>query len=127
MKDVSACALAYKLIQVTLEELDQHVNLADEYLDLVAISTICDIMPLVDENRILVREGLEKLRTVPSAGLRALASASGCDQEHLTANDIAMQLGPRLNAAGKLAHADEALALLTDGIGQRSVGLCRTA
>jgi len=112
LKDVSACALAYKLIQVTLEELDQPVNLADEYLDLVAISTICDIMPLVDENRILVREGLEKLRTAPSAGLRALASASGCDQEHLTANDIAMQLGPRLNAAGKLAHADEALALL---------------
>ena len=112
LKDVSACALAYKLVQVTLEELGQPVSLADDYLDLVAISTVCDIMPLVDENRILVREGLEKLRTAPSPGLRALTSVSGCELEHLTANNIAMQLGPRLNAAGRLAHADEALALL---------------
>ncbi len=112
LKDVSACALAYKLIQVTLEELDQPAHLADEYLDLVAISTVCDIMPLVDENRILVREGLKKLRAAPRLGLRALSSVAGCDQEHLTAGDIAMQLGPRLNAAGRLAHADEALALL---------------
>lgn len=111
-KEISACALAYKMIQVTFQVLGKPAHLADQYLDLVAISTVCDIMPLVGENRILVREGLNLLRTSQHPGFTALASVSKCSQEHLAAGDIGMQLGPRLNAAGRLAHADEALALL---------------
>ena len=111
-KEISACALAYKMIQVTFEVLGKPAHLADRYFDLVAISTVCDIMPLVGENRILVREGLNLLRTSEHPGITALVSVSKCSQEHLTAADIGMQLGPRLNAAGRLAHADEALALL---------------
>lgn len=112
VKEISACALAYKMIQATFEALDKPAHLADQYLDLVAISTVCDIMPLVGENRVLVREGLNLLRTSEHPGLTALVSVSKCSQKHLTAADIGMQLGPRLNAAGRLAHADEALALL---------------
>lgn len=111
-KEISACALAFKMTQVTFEILGKPASLADQYLDLVAISTVCDIMPLVGENRILVREGLNLLRTSKHPGLASLISVSGCNQEHLSSTDIAMQLGPRLNAAGRLAHADEALALL---------------
>ncbi len=112
VKEISACALAYKMIQVTFEVLGKPAHLADQYLDLVAISTVCDIMPLIAENRILVQEGLNLLRISPHPGLKALVSVSKCNREHLTAADIGMQLGPRLNAAGRLAHAEEALALL---------------
>ena len=111
-KDISACSLAYKMVQVTLEAMGKPTELADQYLGLVAISTVCDIMPLTGENRILVREGLEVLRTSGHPGIRALISISKCSQEYLTATDIGMQLGPRLNAAGRLAHAGEALKLL---------------
>lgn len=112
LKDISACALAYKMIQVTLEVLGKPARLADDYLGLVAISTVCDVMPLIGENRILVREGLSLLRTSKHPGLTSLVSVSRRNQEYLTSSDIGMQLGPRLNAAGRLAHADEALALL---------------
>jgi len=111
-KELSACALAYKMIQVTLEALAKPVDLADEYLGLVAISTVCDIMPLTGENRILVREGLNVLRTSKHPGIQTLISASKCSQQRLISTDIGMQLGPRLNAAGRLSHADEALNLL---------------
>ncbi len=111
-KEVSACALAYKIVLATLEVLGESVQLADQYLGLVAISTICDIMPLTGENRIMVHEGLNVLRMTDHPGLRALISSSGCNQNHLTSLNISMSMGPRLNAAGRLAHADEALNLL---------------
>lgn len=111
-KDISACVVAYKMVQATLEVLGHSKALADQYLDLVAISTVCDVMPLKGENRILVRDGLEHLRACTHPGLRELISVSKCVQERLTAADIAMQLGPRLNAAGRLAHAREALDVL---------------
>ena len=111
-KDISACALAYKMVQVTLEALGESSENADEYLGLVAISTVCDIMPLTGENRIMVREGLSVLHRSENPGIKALVSVTRCTQKYLTATDIGMQLGPRLNAAGRLAHADEALKLL---------------
>ena len=112
VKEISACALAYKMIQVTLEKLGQSPESADQYLDLVAISTICDIMPLVGENRILAQEGLKELRSSPHPALKSLMTISKCNQPRLSSSDIAMQLGPRLNAAGRLAHASEAVNLL---------------
>jgi len=112
VKEISACALAYKMIQVTLEKLGQSPELADQYLDLVAISTICDIMPLVGENRILSQEGLEVLRSSSHPAMKSLITISNCNQHRLSGSDIAMQLGPRLNAAGRLEHASEAVNLL---------------
>jgi len=112
VKEISACALAYKMIQVTLEKLGQSPELADQYLDLVAISTICDIMPLVGENRILAQEGLEVLRSSSHPAMKSLITISNCNQHRLSGSDIAMQLGPRLNAAGRLEHASEAVNLL---------------
>ncbi len=82
-------------------------------LDLVAIGTITDSMSLLGENRTLVRYGLIVLNKTSRWGLRALIKATGLELGNLNARNIAYQLGPRLNAAGRLDHANTALALLT--------------
>ncbi len=82
-----------------------------EFLDLVALGTVADIVPLVDENRILVRKGLQEMERTRNTGIAALKSVAGLDRR-LTSLDIGFRLGPRLNAAGRLDNAREALELL---------------
>ena len=81
------------------------------HLDLVALATVADIVPLVGENRTLVRHGLVELSRTGKPGLRALKRVAGLDG-HLTAQDIGFRLGPRLNAAGRLDTARHAFELL---------------
>ncbi|MES2709243.1 MAG: single-stranded-DNA-specific exonuclease RecJ [Verrucomicrobiota bacterium] len=80
-------------------------------LDLVALATVADIMPLVEENRLLVRQGLDRLATTRRVGLRALIEVSGIHEPY-TSMDLGFRLGPRLNAAGRLDTAHAALDLL---------------
>jgi single-stranded-DNA-specific exonuclease len=80
-------------------------------LDLAAIATVADIVPLLDENRIIVREGLKYLENTPRPGLRALLRVSGA-QPPLTAEHLAFRLGPRLNAVGRLGDAKLGVHLL---------------
>lgn len=80
-------------------------------LDLVALGTVADLVPLVGENRIFVSAGLERLNTTPRAGLVALKQVAQ-SPERLGAFDVGFQLAPRLNAAGRLETAEEALQLL---------------
>ena len=75
------------------------------YADLVAIGTIADVMPLVDENRILVRRGIEMLKASPRPGLKAMLRESGMDASSVSASSIGFTIAPRLNAAGRLGHA----------------------
>jgi single-stranded-DNA-specific exonuclease len=82
------------------------------YLDVAALGTVCDMAPLVDENRRLLRDGLRVLATTARPGLRALMRVAGLDPLRVTAEDIGYRLGPRLNAAGRIAHARLALDLL---------------
>lgn len=82
-----------------------------ELLDLVALATICDLVPLVDENRILVRRGLEQMAHTRWPGLAALLRISAI-MAPIRASDVGFRLGPRINAAGRLGTAEEALALL---------------
>ena len=81
------------------------------HLDLVAIGTVADLVPLIDENRILVKRGLAQLAQTTSAGISALIKVAGL-QAPFSCGDIAFALGPRLNAAGRLGTAQEALELL---------------
>ena len=108
-------AVAAKLAQSLERELggDEGAELPD--VDLVALATVADLVPLVGENRHLVRQGLARIRRSPRPGLLALMAISKVDPERIDEGDIAFRLGPRLNAAGRLYRADAGVELmLTD-------------
>jgi len=83
-----------------------------EYCDLVALGTVADMVPLIEENRILSKTGLELIKAGHRPGLTALLEASSIQNQSLSAEDIAFRLAPRLNAAGRMDHAARAVDLL---------------
>ncbi len=83
----------------------------DTSLDLVALATVADVVPLVGENRALVRRGLEEVRRARRPGMRALLEASSCEPTQLDEGDLAFRLAPRINAAGRLYRADAGVEL----------------
>ncbi len=85
---------------------------AEEALDLVALATVADMVPLTGENRALVRRGLRVARRALRPGIRALCAAAGVDPARLDEGDIGFRLGPRINAAGRLYRADAAVEML---------------
>jgi single-stranded-DNA-specific exonuclease len=84
----------------------------DAHLDLVALATVADMVPLVGENRSLVRRGLEEARRARRVGLRALIESAGCEPTRLDEGDFSFRLAPRINAAGRLYRADAGVELL---------------
>lgn len=84
----------------------------ERYADLVAVGTVADVMPLVGENRYLVRQGIKKLTEDPLPGFSAMLREAGVDPAHVTASAIGFSLAPRLNAAGRLGQAVKAARLL---------------
>ncbi len=104
--DLCAAGVAVKLAEAL------GASTAGEDLDLVALATVADVVRLHGENRRLVREGLQALRTTRKPGLRALLSVARCDPLRLDASTIAFRLAPRINAAGRLARADAGLELV---------------
>lgn len=84
---------------------------AEDDLDLVALATVADVVPLVGENRSLVRRGLEEIRRCRRPGMRALLEASRCEPTRLDEGDLAFRLAPRVNAAGRLYRADAGVEL----------------
>ncbi|HET7417681.1 MAG TPA: single-stranded-DNA-specific exonuclease RecJ [Solirubrobacterales bacterium] len=88
-------------------------------LDLVALATVADVVPLVGENRSLVRRGLAEIRRSQRVGLRALMAAAKCEPERLDESDLGFRLAPRINAAGRLYRADAGVELfLTEDEGR---------
>jgi single-stranded-DNA-specific exonuclease len=116
-KHLAGVAIAFKLAQGLARLIgpgDAHGADRDlsSYLDLVTLGTVADIAPLTGENRVLVKEGLTALGATGRPGLRALMDVAGITSRPLRAAHIGYALGPRINAAGRLDHADRAVELL---------------
>ena len=104
--------IAFKLVQALVPRLGLPVNLPLHLLDFVALATVADVVPLVGENRVLVRHGLKVLQQSRWAGLRALIAAAGLEGKEIKAGALGFILGPRLNAVGRVADANDGLRLL---------------
>ena len=111
-KGLSGCGVGFKLIQGVLDALGLPPEDAWPFLDLVAVSTACDIVPMVGENRVLMRAGLKQLGESPRVGIAALAEKAGVELDGCTASKMVFQIGPRINAAGRIADAGLAAELL---------------
>jgi single-stranded-DNA-specific exonuclease len=112
-KNLAGVGLAYKLVEaISLSEKYPNLDSRD-YLDLVALGTVADLVPLTGENRSLVRSGLEYIRQPLRQGMMALIGVSGLTPARITTTDISFALAPRLNASGRLESALASLHLLT--------------
>lgn len=111
-KNMAGVGVAYKLACAVIDKYKPLSIKKDDLLDLVALGTVADLVPLVDENRYLVKKGLEELRTTKRQGIQALMGIAGIEAKNLTASNISFSIGPRLNAAGRLTSAMEAYKLL---------------
>lgn len=107
---ICGAVVAWKLVQLLCPE--ESVFLREELLQVAALATVCDVMELKDENRIIVGEGLKQMNTSPIPGLRALVEAAGLKQKPLSAYHLGFVIGPCLNATGRLDTAGRALELL---------------
>jgi single-stranded-DNA-specific exonuclease len=121
-KDLCGAAMAWKLVCALLaegkkRELGNFTSIPDGWekwlLDLVAIATVADLVPLVGENRALAHFGLTVLRKSPRAGIRALCSELRLRQNEITEDDIGFSFAPRINAASRMGDPEMSLKLLT--------------
>ncbi len=104
--DLCAAAVAHKLVAALLGD-----ERAERDLDLVALATVADMVPLLGENRSMARRGIEDLRRARRPGLRALMAIASVTPERIEASDLGFRLAPRINAAGRLYRADAAVEL----------------
>ncbi|MCP4359407.1 MAG: single-stranded-DNA-specific exonuclease RecJ [Chloroflexi bacterium] len=110
---LAGVGIAFKLAQALRQTMPDRAQYDDQdLLDLVAIGTVADLAPLLHENRKLVADGLAVMNERPRPGVQALINVSGHKKGSLTAESIGFGLGPRINAAGRLAHAYDAAKLL---------------
>ena len=109
---LSGAGVGFKLVQATLARLGLPAKEAYDYLDLLAVSIASDIVPIIDENRILMWAGLERLRTNPRVGIQALMNLIRVPQAELDTKKIVFSIGPRINAAGRMGDASTAVKLL---------------
>lgn len=110
-KNICGAVVAYKLIQAMYEEF-HYQNKLTELIQYAALATVCDVMELLDENRILVKEGLKQMKQSPALGLEALMQVNKVEKESISSYHLGFILGPCLNASGRLDTAKRALELL---------------
>ncbi len=111
-KGLSGVGVAFKVCQALEKLRNPEATLWEQYTELVALGTVADIVPLQDENRALVKRGMKAMETTSLTGLRKLLQVCRCYQETITTEKIGFILAPRLNAVGRLEHAQLAVELL---------------
>jgi len=109
---LSGAGVGFKLIQATVEKLGLKPEVAYLYLDLIAISIASDIVPVVGENRVLMRKGLEMINENPRPGIKALLDVIRNDGARVSTSTIVFSVGPRINAAGRMGDATVAVELM---------------
>jgi single-stranded-DNA-specific exonuclease len=110
--ELCGTGVVFKLAQALHARAGRNPAEIELHLDLVALATVADVVPLRDENRGLVRAGLRRLRRTAKPGLQALMAVARVDRAHASSTDLGFRLAPRINAAGRLCHPDQALELL---------------
>ena len=110
--DLSGCGVGFKLIQAYAKTNNIEFEKLIPYLDLVVVSIASDIVPIIDENRILAHYGLIQLNKNPREGLKSIINLSGLAGKEIAIEDIVFKIGPRINAAGRMESADKAVELL---------------
>ncbi|MHB1686693.1 MAG: single-stranded-DNA-specific exonuclease RecJ [Ignavibacteriaceae bacterium] len=123
-KYLSGAGVAFKLAQGVAERIGKR-DLPLKYLDLVSLAGAADIVPLVDENRVLVSEGLNIINTNPRPGIEALMESSNNKQGSLTSGQIIFTIAPRINAVGRLGDAERAVELLITNEKEKALELAK--
>ena len=109
---LSGCGVGYKLMQAFSISNGIATAELESMLDLVAVSIAADIVPMIDENRVLAHMGLKRLNSNPNLGLRAIIRTCGLGGKEITINDVIFKIGPRINASGRMQSGREAVELL---------------
>jgi single-stranded-DNA-specific exonuclease len=121
--DLSGAGVGYKLCCAVVEFSDIDVAESDRLLDLVALGTLADMMPVLGENRSLIRRGLQLIPAVARPGIMALCESCRVNPEKVGSEDVAFMLAPRLNAAGRLSDPKISLDLITSDNGEEALDL----
>ena len=124
--DLAGVGVAYKLAQALYRRLQQDEGELEEHLDLVALGTSADIVPLIDENRILTKFGIKQIARTTKPGLKSLAFVSGLMGKEIGTGQVVFILAPRINAVGRLGDAASAIKLLTTKDERAAAEIART-
>lgn len=111
-KEICGAEVAFKLVCVLDDK--EPEELLPRYADILSVATIGDVMPLINENRSIVKEGIKKIKSSPNTGISSILSVAGIERSSVTAGRIAFGIVPRINAAGRMGSAFRAFQLLTE-------------
>ncbi len=123
-KELSGAGIAFKVVTALMEKLDQ--PFPEDLLDLAALGTVADVVPLLGENRVIVYYGLQVLRRMRRVGFKALSEAVNLDEQKITSTALSFVLAPAINAAGRMGEALPAAELLLEEEPSRAQTLAET-
>ena len=109
---ICGAGVAYKFIECLYKEFNIDKEELYDLLQYVAIATVCDVVDLISENRIIVKEGLKRINNTSNVGLRALFKETGLEDKEITVYSLGFVIGPSINASGRLEQAEWALKML---------------
>jgi single-stranded-DNA-specific exonuclease len=124
-KELSGCGVGFKLLQGFCMKNEMSLDRLYPFMDLLAISIAADLVPITGENRIMAHFGLRQLNFNPRPGLRALIKVAALEGKELEISSIVFGLGPRINAAGRIAHASAAIQMLLAHSEEEALELAR--